>query len=88
MKSTSGFFHSVCSQNPALYIDTQTTEKRDLCNWESGEKVYIGNDLPSEYKQLEYTKQITKNKNKLDVKKEAAQNFKDIIEIASDRKWE
>jgi hypothetical protein len=44
--------------------------------------------LPSEYKQLEYTKQITKNKNKLDVKKEAAQNFKDIIEIASDRKWE
>jgi len=27
--------------------------------------------LPSEYKQLEYTKQITKNKNKLDVKKEA-----------------
>lgn len=56
---------------------------------ESGQKVYIGKDLPGEYTQSEYTKNLLKNKKGvLKAKNRAASNLGEIIEIATNRKWE
>jgi len=56
---------------------------------ESGQKVYIGEDLPNEYTQSKYTKWILKNRSDLlKVKNQSAQNIKEIIEIATDRRWD
>jgi len=55
---------------------------------ESGQWVFIGDDLPGEYTQSEYTRKfLLKHRNLLNVKNQSSQNFKEIIEIASDRKW-
>ena len=52
---------------------------------ESGQKVYIGKDLPSEYTQSIYTKRLNKQIKR--VKNQSAQNLGEMIEIATDRKW-
>ena len=56
---------------------------------ESGQKVYIGEDLPGEYTQSKYTKAILKNNAKvLKAKNRAAANLGEMIEIATNRRWE
>ena len=56
---------------------------------ESGQKVYIGEDLPGEYTQSKYTKAILKNNAKvLKAKNRAAANLGEMIEIATYRRWE
>lgn len=56
---------------------------------ESGQKVYIGEDLPGEYTQSEYTQEVLeRNPNIIKVKNKATANIKEIIEIATNRKWE
>lgn len=56
---------------------------------ESGQRVYIGEDLPSEYTQSEYTKRLLKNNPAtLKAKNRASDALGDMIEIASDRRWE
>ena len=56
---------------------------------ESGQKVYIGEDLPNEYTQSKYTKKILQNnKNILKVKNRVVTEIGEIIEIASNRRWE
>lgn len=57
---------------------------------ESGQQVYIGTDLPSHYTQSIYTQRIIKSgKYKIvNAKNQAAQNLGEMIEIATDRKWE
>ena len=56
---------------------------------ESGQKVYIGEDLPGEYTQSVYTQTILQyNKNIIKAKNKAAANIKEIIEIATNRNWE
>lgn len=57
---------------------------------ESGQKVYIGKDLPGEYTQSEYTKNLIKNHRRkiLRAKHQAIQNFGEMIEIATNRRWE
>lgn len=52
---------------------------------ESGQKVYIGRDLPGEYTQSRYTRTTTpyiKN-----AKNQAAQNIGELIEIGTNRQW-
>jgi len=56
---------------------------------ESGQKVYIGEDLPGEYTQSKYTKSVLKkNPNIIKVKNRVASNIGEIIEIATNRRWE
>ena len=56
---------------------------------ESGSKVYIGEDLPGEYTQSEYTRRLlAKNRAALFAKKKAVGVFGDMIEIATNRRWE
>ena len=56
---------------------------------ESGQKVYIGEDLPGEYTQSKYTQSILRKKsNVLKAKNRAAANFGEMIEIATNRRWE
>lgn len=56
---------------------------------ESGSKVYIGEDLPGEYTQSEYTRRLlAKNRAALFAKKKAVDVFGDMIEIATNRRWE
>lgn len=56
---------------------------------ESGQRVYIGEDLPSEYTQSEYTKRLLKNNPAtLKAKNRASAALGDMIEIASGRRWE
>ena len=56
---------------------------------ESGQKVYIGEDLPSEYTQSKYTGYL-KNRRKGDLiaKNKATNVLGDMIEIATNRRWE
>ena len=56
---------------------------------ESGQKVYIGEDLPDEYTQSKYTT-FLKNRDKkgLRAKNKAIGGFGDMIEIATNRRWE
>lgn len=56
---------------------------------ESGQRVYIGEDLPAEYTQSEYTKRLLQNSPAtLKAKNRAPGAFGDMIEIASGRRWE
>lgn len=55
-------------------------------NIESGQKVYLGKDLPSEYAYSESSKFLPIQK-KL-AKGRATTNFKEIIENASNRRWQ
>lgn len=56
---------------------------------ESGQKVYIGEDLPSEYTQSKYTQAILKRNPSISrAKKRASANLGEMIEIATNRRWE
>lgn len=56
---------------------------------ESGQKVYIGQDLPGEYTQSKYTQKVLKNNpNIIRAKNRASTGLGEMIEIATDRKWE
>ncbi|MEE1186365.1 MAG: hypothetical protein UHN02_03195, partial [Acutalibacteraceae bacterium] len=56
---------------------------------ESGQKVYIGEDLPSEYTQSKYTKKLLRNNpNIIKAKNKASANLGEMIEIATNRRWE
>lgn len=56
---------------------------------ESGQKVYIGEELPNEYTQSEYTKSVfRKNPNVIRAKNKAIGNIGEMIEIANNRRWE
>ncbi len=56
---------------------------------ESGKKVYIGKDLPGEYTQSNYKKHLLHyNKNLLTAKNKAATVLGEMIEIATNRRWE
>ena len=56
---------------------------------ESGSKVYIGENLPKEYTQSEYTKALLRNNQPiLRAKKKTIGSFGEMIEIATNRRWE
>ena len=56
---------------------------------ESGSRVYIGEDLPGEYTQSEYTRRLfAKNRSALFAKNKATDSIGDMIEIAENRRWE
>ena len=55
--------------------------------FESGQKVYLGEDLPNEYTHSEYTNNI-RNTAKGKAKNRAAADLGTMIEIATNRKWE
>ena len=56
---------------------------------ESGQKVYIGRDLPGEYTQSKYTKAILRNNSNISrAKNRASANLGEMIEIATNRRWE
>lgn len=56
---------------------------------ESGQKVYIGEDLPGEYTQSKYTKAILRNTPGIArAKNRASSNIGEMIEIATNRRWE
>jgi GTP cyclohydrolase I len=56
---------------------------------ESGQKVYIGKDLPAEYTQSKYTSYLNARDPKtLKAKNKAASGLGDMIEIATNRRWE
>ena len=52
---------------------------------ESGQKVYLGEDLPNEYSYSEYSKKLPTNK--LLAKGRASSNLQEIIENANNRQW-
>lgn len=54
---------------------------------ESGQKVYLGKNLPSEYTQSEYTKKLLKKPGILKAKNKALPNLGEMIEIATNRRW-
>ena len=54
---------------------------------ESGQKVYLGKDLPSEYTQSEYTKALLRKPGLLKAKNKALPNLGEMIEIATNRRW-
>lgn len=83
LKGASGKGHQIVANQIGQHIGDYYTI------FESGQKVYIGQDLPGEYTQSDYTQNLLKyNRKTLKVKNNASQNFKEIIEIATDRKWE
>ncbi len=56
---------------------------------ESGSKVYIGENLPSEYTQSKYTRALLRKSPKtLTAKNKAIGSFGEMIEIATNRRWE
>lgn len=54
---------------------------------ESGQRVYIGDDLPAEYTRSRYTQSIIKSQ-KSKAKNKAVSNLGEMIEIATNRRWE
>lgn len=54
---------------------------------ESGQKVYIGDDFPSEYTRSRYTQSIIKSQ-KGKAKNKVVSNLGEMIEIATNRRWE
>lgn len=54
---------------------------------ESGQKVYIGKDLPGEFTQSKSSRQLMKDKSKLNAKNQSAQSLGEMIEIASNLNW-
>jgi len=56
---------------------------------ESGQRVYLGEDLPGEYTQSKYTSYlIERDRPLLRAKNKAVDGFGDMIEIATNRRWE
>ncbi len=56
---------------------------------ESGQKVYVGKELPQEYTQSKYTQAILKNTPGIArAKNRASANLGEMIEIATNRRWE
>ena len=56
---------------------------------ESGQRVFIGKELPSEYTHSKYTSYLQKNKQSLlKAKNKAASGLGEMIEIATNRRWE
>ena len=71
----------------AAYIANHIGEAYTII--ESGSKVYLGESLPGEYTQSEYTKRISKNVPPiLKAKNKAIGRFGEMIEIATNRRWE
>ena len=71
----------------AAYIAEHVGEAYTII--ESGYKVYIGEDMPREYTQSKYTTAILKNNQPvLRAKKKAIGSFGEMIEIATNRRWE
>ena len=71
----------------AAYIANHIGEAYTII--ESGNKVYLGESLPNEYTQSEYTKRILKNVPPiLKAKNKAIGSFGEMIEIATNRRWE
>lgn len=71
----------------AEYIATEVGNSYRIL--ESGESVYIGEDLPSEFTQSKYTEKLKNTRRDLlYAKNQTPQEFKDLIEIATDGKWE
>ena len=71
----------------AAYIANHIGEAYTII--ESGSKVYIGENLPSEYTQSEYTRALLrKNPKTLTAKNKAIGSFGEMIEIATNRRWE
>lgn len=71
----------------AAYIANHIGEAYTIL--ESGYKVYIGENLPKEYTQSEYTKALLRNNQPiLRAKKKAIGSFGEMIEIATNRRWE
>lgn len=54
---------------------------------ESGQRVYIGDNLPAEYTRSRYTQSIIKSQ-KSKAKNKAVSNLGEMIEIATNRRWE
>jgi hypothetical protein len=56
---------------------------------ESGQKVYIGEDLPGEFTHSKSTQRMKNKKqwDKLDAKNQSFQNVGELIEIATNRQW-
>lgn len=56
---------------------------------ESGQSVYIGKDLPAEYTQSKYTSYLRRTDSKLaKAKNKAVSGLNEIIETATNRRWE
>ena len=56
---------------------------------ESGQNVYIGEDLPGEYTQSKYTQAILRNSPSISrAKNRASASLGEMIEIATNRRWE
>lgn len=56
---------------------------------ESGQKVYIGDELPDEYTQSKYTSYLKNNDRRaLNAKNKGVNVLGDMIEIATNRRWE
>ena len=71
----------------AAYIAEHVGEAYTII--ESGYKVYIGESLPNEYTQSKYTMALLKkNKKTLTAKNKAVGSFGEMIEIATNRRWE
>ncbi len=82
LKGTKGKEHKVVTDYLADHIGDVYTII------ESGQKVYLGKDLPSEYMQSKYTQSILRKPQILRAKKRAASNLGEMIEISTNRKWE
>ncbi len=71
----------------AAYIANHIGEAYTIL--ESGNKVYLGESLPGEYTQSKYTKDLLKNNQPiLRAKKKVIGSFGEMIEIATNRRWE
>lgn len=71
----------------AAYIANHIGEAYTIL--ESGSKVYIVENLPSEYTQSEYTRALLRKSPKtLTAKNKAIGSFGEMIEIATNRRWE
>ncbi len=71
----------------AAYIANHIGEAYTIL--ESGNKVYLGESLPNEYTQSEYTKALLRKSPKtLTAKNKAIGSFGEMIEIATNRRWE
>ena len=71
----------------AAYIAEHVGEAYTII--ESGYKAYIGESMPREYTQSKYTTAILKNNQPvLRAKKKAIGSFGEMIEIATNRRWE
>ncbi len=54
---------------------------------QSGQKVYLGKDLPGEYTQSKYTQKILRIPSLIHAKNRAVSNLGEMIEIATKRRW-